>query len=444
MVPESIGEKPETVLRQFLTLVSAGAYADCARMIFPEGLEPYKNSVLLAEQTLKRAGRSGSFTEHVEGAKSMQSVARMAPSEVAARLLCHFLRLNADQILHTARCGPLVKKSDHYELEFDWEWSAGAVPQRGKDSFPLRTHGGRWTVYAHRYLDAYLANIRKDLQQLESSSSKAVSWMSGYRVSGFLKKVKTMESELGAMYLTLSSEREWCTPLDAIPFAGVGNGDSFCFLTDFARHRQLQEMPIIYACHDGDPPVKLVAENFREFIALCATTRIPEELYRIETHPTEIAWRRNIAKVWLGEKTFEKSNRQAIARLAMVFKVKPIKSVYTYIQGVRRQRVATLACTTADGLGVPKPLAGWNQKVRKFDFFQKYTPVSSDQLHAFLRSASAVEKMVFFRDYQFHFAGWHGEWEQESDVVACAMDRMGLKHEQANLRMLALRQRQAA
>lgn len=57
------------------------------------------------------------------------------------------------------------------------------------------------------------------------------------------------------------------TPLDVIPFAGTGgNGIHFGFLTDFGNAKDLENAPIVLISPSNDPPLKLVANNIKDFL----------------------------------------------------------------------------------------------------------------------------------------------------------------------------------
>ena len=88
--------------------------------------------------------------------------------------------------------------------------------------------------------------------------------------------------DLLGLYFSLDAKsmRYHNTPLDVIPFARTGaDGVHFGFLTDFGQVTTLEEAYIVrVAPMDFDAPVKMVARNFEQFVALLLQYRAAIEM----------------------------------------------------------------------------------------------------------------------------------------------------------------------
>ncbi len=257
-----------------------------------------------------------------------------------------------------------------------------------------------------------------------------------YRVPERIRKLFQLEAELQEEGLSLenvwmrlekSNFRYFITPPDLITFISTGgDGIHFGFLTDFGQVEDLEEAYIVCVSPTNDPPLKIVARNLHEFLRLAYTLKLAESLDNMHCFTSEEDFLRDLKE--FTEEVFEgkfRSKAEAtMEKLGEKFQLKPVDSVFSYINSVRSERAQLLAINTLDGIGVIK--RGKELAARRYDFKR---PKNIADMREFLQKSSWEEKLGFFRDAHYAYILVDTYDIDVKDLVLEEMNKMDLKDE---------------
>jgi hypothetical protein len=138
------------------------------------------------------------------------------------------------------------------------------------------------------------------------------------------------------------------TPLDVISFARPGSdGIHYGFLTDFGHVQDLAEAYIVRVSPmDFDDPVKIVARNIHDFLRIMCYWPDALEIVDITTCERDFI-------NWLKECPLITTNQKKVSDvLCETFQLKPIESLFEYLQEVKQERDNQIVLPTEDGIGV--------------------------------------------------------------------------------------------
>lgn len=206
------------------------------------------------------------------------------------------------------------------------------------------------------------------------------------------------------------------TPLDVIPFAGTGgDGIHFGFLTDFGFVEKLDDAPIVCVSPSNEPPVKLVARNLRDFLAIVMVIGYAEFLDTDYDSEGEVAgrleeWESFAIKDTL-RKDFSQEVRDAIKdRLEKTIKgrsdlrkiltqslgIAPMTSIVAYMKSLRANRQYEIALNDAFDIGIQQSTA--YPIAEAFD----YSNSNASAINSYLQSANKSERLLFYRNLSYH------------------------------------------
>lgn len=185
-----------------------------------------------------------------------------------------------------------------------------------------------------------------------------------------------------------------CTPVDSIPFGRTGgDGNHFCFLTDFGRVKDLSEAPIIMVTPMSDRPTHLIAKNLTDFLSLILAVENPEILDADLTSPERINRLIKEALEWREENP---ERNDFIDRFKTFLKndlaISPIDNAYEYLIDLRNQRAKSITIETLDTLGIITNSPA--NEIRVYDYDQN----DLQKINHFLTAATNYERLKFYRD----------------------------------------------
>ena len=242
-----------------------------------------------------------------------------------------------------------------------------------------------------------------------------------YRKPPLLEKLEAFQSDGGSweslgFYINYDHHYS-ITPLDVIPFAGTGgDGIHFGFLTDFGRVRNLEDAPIVCVSPSNDPPLKLVANDLKEFLQVVSAIGNAEFLDSDYHSQEEIKsrleeWDKVSEKDWKGDPLPKDEIEESKNRLQQTVKerielrrilkndlgITEIPSVVSYIQKLRDLRKNEINIPTCDDIGIIHSCD--NQNIVEYEYQIK----NPTKIKNFLKSASLCSKLRFYRDVTYQF-----------------------------------------
>jgi len=235
-------------------------------------------------------------------------------------------------------------------------------------------------------------------------------------------------------YLALEGFRYFNTPCDVVVFGNTGvDGIHYGFLTDFGSAPDLESAPVVCVSPMDLHPVRIVAGNIREFLAINLTD---DALFYndFESEDSYLEAKRQWAKE-ASESPYRPSEDEKFVREITERRLKDrlrlplVDNPYRHVRmvGLERQRAVTIR--TRDGMGVTAPLrAGETHVPFPYECVRKSDP---DRLRDYLESAPAASRMALFRDIP-----WIADLERQHElraVVLEAMLDMGLADEAGRL-----------
>ena len=187
------------------------------------------------------------------------------------------------------------------------------------------------------------------------------------------------------------------TPVDVIPFAWTGaDGIHFGFLTDFGQVSSLDDAYIVRVSPmDFDEPVKLVARNLDDFVALMIYHRYVAEV--LDTSSSKATIERYLSDQ-LTDETYP-HEEEVVTVVYEQFTPKPIPSVHDYFKKLRDARAAAVVVETDDGIGVVRASANAINLQNHFSLERDMQP-NLEQVQTYFEHSSLEYKLAFIRDAQ--------------------------------------------
>lgn len=242
-----------------------------------------------------------------------------------------------------------------------------------------------------------------------------------YKKPELLMKLEEYQSKGGSWeYLGFYIEYDHhysATPLDVIPFAGTGgDGIHFGFLTDYGNEKDLASAPIVCVSPSNDPPLKLVANNLKDFLKIAMVVGYTEFLDEDYGSEEEIEvrlkeWDEVSEKDWQGNPLPKSEIDEAKKRLEITLEkrndlrnvlkdklgITPMDSVVTYIQQIRADRKQKNELTDSYDIGITFECN--DSEINEFEYGEKDVSKVTD----FLKNASKCERIQFYRNSTYHF-----------------------------------------
>ncbi len=207
------------------------------------------------------------------------------------------------------------------------------------------------------------------------------------------------------------------TPLDVIPFAGTGgDGIHFGFLTDFGNEWDLEDAPIVIVSPTNDPPLKLVANNLKDFlriVMLIGDAEFLDEDYSSEEEiKTRLAeWYALSEEDWQGNPLSESEIQEAKKRLKNTLNqreilrktlidemgITPMDSITGYLNKIRTERAKEIKLEDSYGVGIDYSCDTSETKEYQYEF------KDISRIQEFLKSASLCERILFYRNSTYQF-----------------------------------------
>jgi len=207
------------------------------------------------------------------------------------------------------------------------------------------------------------------------------------------------------------------TPLDVIPFAGTGgDGVHFGFLTDFGNEKNLDDAPIVCVSSTNDPPVRLVANNLKDFFRIVSAIGEAEFLDEFYDSDEEITtrlkeWDEISETTWDGKPISKSDINKAKKQLAKTlqkrdelrtllkneFAISPMDSIVSYLKRIKADRAKTNYVKDSYDIGVR-----FSQKYSKIEGYD-YEHKKISQIEKFFDKASKPERILFYRNSTYHF-----------------------------------------
>ena len=205
-------------------------------------------------------------------------------------------------------------------------------------------------------------------------------------------------SFLGQYFILEKVEMRYLnTPVDVIPFAWTGaDGIHFGFLTDFGQVSSLDDAYIVRVTPmDFDEPVKLVARNLDDFIALIVYQGYVAEV--LDTSSSKARIERYLSE----QLTYEAypHKEKVVTTVYEQFTPKPISSVYEYFQEIRDARAAAVVVETDDEIGIVRASANAINVQNHFPLERDMQP-NLEQVKTYFAHSSLEYKLAFIRDAQ--------------------------------------------
>lgn len=252
-----------------------------------------------------------------------------------------------------------------------------------------------------------------------------------YEVPPTLQKIIDLQHDLGDpeqfyfgfnFYLSLEKFRYFNTPSDVVVFGNIGvDGIHYGFLTDYGSVSDLEVAPIICVNPiDFDRPIRIVANNLREFLRVNMTD---SELFynQFESEENYLLakeqWREEANNSPYQPTEKENFSRKRICNyLIDDLKIPRIDNPYRYVQTVKREREKNIIIQTQDGLGVTNPLLLGEKHIH---FPIKETYLDLELLQEYLSSKPIASRLAIFRDLQINYS-WQ-DYPELFDIVIKAM-----------------------
>lgn len=207
------------------------------------------------------------------------------------------------------------------------------------------------------------------------------------------------------------------TPLDVIPFAGTGgDGIHFGFLTDFGNEKDLENAPIVLVSPSNDPPLKLVANNLRDFLKIVMAIGDAEFLdedynseEEVKTRLTE--WDAVSEKDWQGNLLPKSEIQEAKKRLENTLlkrdnlrqmlinemRISPMGSIVNYISQIRIDRAKEIELKDSYDVGINYSCD--TSVIKECQYELK----DISKIDEFLKTASLGERILFYRNSTYQF-----------------------------------------
>ena len=207
------------------------------------------------------------------------------------------------------------------------------------------------------------------------------------------------------------------TPLDVIPFAGTGgDGIHFGFLTDFGNEKDLENAPIVLVSPSNDPPLKLVANNLRDFLKIVMVIGDAEFLDEDYSSEEEIKtrlsewdtvsekdWQGNLlpkseideAKKRLENTLIQRANLRKI--LTNELGITPMDSIFNYISQLRIDRAKEIELKDSYDVGINYSCD--TSTIKEY----KYELKDISKINEFLKSTSLCDRILFYRNSTYQF-----------------------------------------
>lgn len=233
------------------------------------------------------------------------------------------------------------------------------------------------------------------------------------------------------------------TPLDVIPFAGTGgDGIHFGFLTDFGNERDLEDAPIVIVSPTNDPPLKLVANNLKDFLRiliLIGDAEFLDEDYNSEEEiSTRLAeWDALSEEDWQGNPLSESEIQEAKKRLQNTLSqreslrktlidemgITPMDSITSYTKKIRTGRAKKIRLEDSYGIGINYSCDTSEIKEYQYEF------KDISRIHAFLKNASLCERILFYRNSTYQFILSNDDYHEIKRLIVQSLKNDGFDRE---------------
>lgn len=220
-----------------------------------------------------------------------------------------------------------------------------------------------------------------------------------------------------------SSLRYSITPLDVIPFAYTGYaGLHFGFLTDFGRAKNLSHAPIVAISPSDDPPIRLVAENLKEFFFLVYYAQ--DATFLVYPFENEEAFQEK-QKEKFNENSDQNYLKKLGSALSILYKELNVPRIENgFVATISNniiERKKKVSHTTKDGLGI---VFDNEEPITEF----KYTK-DVNEIQGFLKTANRNSRMVFYRNATIMYILSEGFDEEIKNLIMEYLIKDGLIRE---------------
>tara|TARA_B100000683_G_C12381168_1_gene511351 strand:+ start:73 stop:978 length:906 start_codon:yes stop_codon:yes gene_type:complete len=233
------------------------------------------------------------------------------------------------------------------------------------------------------------------------------------------------------------------TPLDVIPFAATGgSGIHFGFLTDFGNEKNLENAPIVLVSPSNDPPVKLVANNLKDFLKIVMVIGqaefLDEEYSSEEEIKTRLAeWDAISENDWQGNPLPKSKVKEANKKLKKTLiqrenlrkilinkmKITPMDSIVNYISQIRIKRAKDIKLKDFYNIGIKHSCD--TSEIKEYNYEVK----DISKIDSFLKTASLCEKILFYRNSTLGYILSDGFDEEIKFLIIESLENNGFKRE---------------
>lgn len=246
-----------------------------------------------------------------------------------------------------------------------------------------------------------------------------------YELPSVFIKLRQIEEDLEKsghclldLHLTFADPDFQCsiTPPDLITFFETrGDLVHFGYLTDFGAVKDLEEAFVVCVSPAGYPPLKVVARNISDFLALVVKTKNAESLdyFTLESESFE--------------ENEDKGAHYVALELSANLTLPYINDVRGYIRGVQDYRESLLRYRTSDGLGIRRTSLSTTNVTE--DYVCDFGVDDIDRMKEYLSDASYDQKLAFVREANYRFVLARGFREEIQILVARVLSELGLEYE---------------
>jgi hypothetical protein len=161
-------------------------------------------------------------------------------------------------------------------------------------------------------------------------------------------------------------------------------------LTDFDTVDDLNRAFIVCVSPTNDPPLKIVAHNILDFLAMVVKTKNAQVLDYFSLEKDRFA-----------ENAYEEGAHVVALELSKRLTLPHIGDIRTHIRDVQKHRDSLLSLRTSDGLGIRRTARSTTKSAR--DYVYDLDEGDVEKMRHYLHNASYDEKLAFVREANFRY-----------------------------------------